>query len=191
MVIETSIPLPQQARPRALTVAQVVSHIRALIERQFPTPLWIEGELSNCSYPASGHIYFSLVDEKVTDRFGQRLVLPCAFFKNANQQLKFKLTDGLKVLCYGEISTYESRGQYQLRVLNVQPKGKGELQLAFEQLKQRLQQEGLFDDARKKPMPTMPHRVGLITSSSGSAIHDMVSKLRDWFHLIIVSGKVQ
>ncbi len=180
-----------QVTPKALTVGEVVSRIRALIEGQFPAALWVEGELSNCSYPASGHIYFSLVDERQTDRFGQRLVLPCAFFRNANQHLKFKLTDGLKVLCYGEITTFESRGQYQLRVLRVEPKGMGALQLAFEQLKKRLAAEGLFDEARKQPIPPLPERVGVITSRSGSAIHDIVSKLRGHFDVIIVPVKVQ
>ncbi len=176
---------------RAFTVGEIVSQIRALIERQFPAPVWVEGELSNCSFPASGHIYFSLVDEQATDRYGQRLVLPCAFFRHANQHLKFKLTDGLKVLCLGEVTTYDSRGQYQLRVLRVLPKGKGELQLAFEQLKKQLQAEGLFDEARKRPIPALPARIGIITSRSGSAIHDMVSKLRGWFHVVVLPVKVQ
>jgi len=177
--------------PTALTVGEVVARIRGLIEQQFPSPVWVEGELSNCSYPSSGHIYFSLVDEKATDRFGQRLLLPCAFFRGANQGLKFKLLDGQKVLCLGQVTTYEGRGQYQLRILRVEPKGVGALQLAFEQLKQRLQAEGLFDQARKRPIPAMPSRVGVITSPSGSAIHDMVSKLRDWFHVIVLPVKVQ
>ncbi|MBI4353888.1 MAG: exodeoxyribonuclease VII large subunit [Candidatus Omnitrophica bacterium] len=176
---------------KALTVAQVVSRIRALIEREFPTPLWIEGEASNCTYHASGHIYFSLVDEQVTDRFGQRLVLPCAFFKNANQYLKFKLTDGLKVLCLGQVTTYEGRGQYQLKVFRVEPKGIGALQLAFEQLKKKLAAEGLFDEARKRPIPRLPRRIGVITSRSGSAIHDIVSKLRGRFDIMIIPVKVQ
>ena len=93
--------------PAALTVGDVVSRIRSLIEAQFPAPIWVEGELSNCSFPASGHIYFSLVDERATDRFGQRLVLPCAFYRGMNQGLKFTLTDGLKVLCLGQVTTYE------------------------------------------------------------------------------------
>ena len=189
-------PGPSSARagaghPAALTVAQVVGQIRALIEQRFPSPLWIQGELSNCTYAGSGHIYFSLVDETATDRFGQRLVLPCAFFKGANQHLKFKLTDGLKVLCLGQVTTYEGRGQYQLRVLQVEPKGIGALQLAFDQLKKRLSAAGLFEEARKKPIPRLPQRVGLITSLHGSAIHDMVSKLRGRFDVIILPAKVQ
>ena len=179
------------AAPRALTVAQVVARIRALIEREFPLPVWVEGELSNCTYHTSGHIYFSLVDEQVTDRFGQRLVLPCAFFRNANQHLKFKLTDGLKIVCVGSVTTYEGRGHYQLKVLRVEPKGIGALQLAFEQLKKRLKAEGLFDEARKRPIPRLPHRVALVTSPTGSAIHDMVSKLRGRFDVVVVPVKVQ
>jgi exodeoxyribonuclease VII large subunit len=177
--------------PKAFTVAEVVSRIKLLIERQFPAPLWIEGEISNCSTPASGHIYFSLVDERVTDRLGQRLLLPCAFFRNANQHLKFKLEDGMKALCFGDVSTYEAKGQYQLRVLRVQVKGKGDLLVAFEQLKKRLAAEGLFDEARKKSIPRLPERVGVITSRTGSAIHDIVSKLRGWFHVIVLPVKVQ
>ena len=176
---------------RALSVGDVITRIRTCIEQQFPAPMWVEGELSNCSYPASGHIYFSLVDEKAADRFGQRLVLPCAFFRGANQHLKFKLTDGLKVLCLGDVTTYEGRGQYQLKVLKVEPKGQGALQLAFEQLKKRLAAEGLFDEARKRPIPQLPDRVGVVTSLTGSAIHDMVSKLRGRFEVVVVPAKVQ
>ena len=175
----------------ALSVAQVVSQIKALIERQFPAAIWVEGELSNCSFPSSGHIYFSLVDDAMTDRFGQRLVLPCAFYRGANQHVKFKLADGLKVLCLGEVTTYERQGQYQLKVLRVEPRGIGALQLAFEQLKKRLQAEGLFDESRKRPIPSMPRRVGIVTSPTGSAIHDMVSKLRGHFPVVIMPVKVQ
>ncbi len=175
----------------ALSVAEVVARIRGSIERQFPAPLWVEGELSNCTYHASGHIYFSLLDPEATDRFGQTLLLPCAFFRGMNQHLQFKLVDGLKVLCLGQVTTYEGRAQYQLKVLQVQPKGKGALQLAFEQLKKRLQAEGLFDDSRKRPIPRMPERIGLVTSPSGSAIHDMVSQLRGWCHLVVLPVRVQ
>ena len=177
--------------PTALSVGQIVGRIAALIDRQFPLPLWVEGELSNVSCAASGHIYFNLKDERETDRRGQPLVLPCAFFRGANQHLKFELTDGLKLLCYGQVTTYPSRAQYQLQVLRAEPKGKGALQLAFEQLKQRLQAEGLFETSRKRPMPAMPERVGVVTSPSGSAVHDIVSKLRGWFRVVIVPAKVQ
>lgn len=181
----------RQTPPAALTVGDVVGRIRGLIERQFPSPLWIEGELSNCSYAASGHIYFDLADEQATDRRGQRLLLPCAFFRGLNQALRFKLESGMKVLCYGEVTTYEAKGQYQLRILRVEPKGIGALQVAFEQLKQRLQAEGLFDEARKRPIPALPERVGIVTSLTGSAIHDMLIRLRGHVHLILLPAKVQ
>ena len=190
MPADASLVLPRSA-PKAFTVGEIVTRIRALMEQQFPEAVWVEGELSNCSYPASGHIYFSLVDEKTTDRFGQRLVLPCAFYRGFNQHLKFKLTDGLKVLCLGQVTVYESKGQYQLKVMRVEPRGIGALQLAFEQLKKRLQAEGLFDPSRKRPIPKLPDRVGVITSGSGSAVHDMGSKLRGRFHVIVVPVKVE
>jgi exodeoxyribonuclease VII large subunit len=180
-----------QTQAQVLTVAEVVGAIRLLIERQFAAPVWIEGELSNCSYPASGHIYFTLVDEKATDRFGQRVVLPCAFFRGANQSLRFRLEDGQKVLVLGQIATYESRGQYQVRVMRVEPKGAGALQLAFEQLKKRLAAEGLFDEARKRPLPRVPEVIGVVTSATGSAVHDMVDKLRGRFQVRILPVKVQ
>lgn len=187
-----AIPATEPIRvPSALSVAQVVTQIRALIESRFPAPLWVEGELSNCSFPASGHIYFSLVDERGTDRFGQRLLLPCAFYRGSNQHLKFRPADGMKVLCLGQLTTYERQGQYQLRVLRVEPKGIGALQLAFEQLKKRLAAEGLFDEARKRPIPKTPECIGVITSPSGSAVHDIVSKLRNFFHVIVIPTKVQ
>jgi len=178
-------------RPLPLTVGQVVLRIKSLIEQTFPTNIWVEGEVSNCTHHTSGHIYFSLVDEHATDRFGQRLLLPCAFFRHVNQHLKFKLEDGMKVLCRGDVATYESRGQYQLRVLQVEPKGIGSLQLAFEQLKRRLSAEGLFDEDRKRAIPASPNRIAVITSLTGSAVHDMVSKLRGWFDVVIVPSKVQ
>ena len=184
---------PSAARPAAvsLTVGAVLARLRGVIEREFPGPVWVEGELSNCSYPSSGHIYFSLVDERATDRRGQRLLLPCAFFKGANQSLRFRLEDGMKVLCCGNIGIYEAQGKYQLQVLRVEPKGTGALQLAFEQMKKRLAAEGLFDEARKRPIPALPERVGIVTSPTGSAVHDMVVRLRDHFHVIILPAKVQ
>lgn len=182
---------PKVGSVKALTVAEVIGRIRGLIKQAFPGPVWIEGEISNCTYHSSGHIYFSLVDEKATDRFGQTLVLPCAFFRNANVGLKFRLEKGLKVLCLGEVTTYEARGQYQLIVLRVEPKGQGALQLAFEQLKKRLSAEGFFEEARKRPIPRLPERVAIVTSPTGSAIHDMVVRLRGVISVVIVPAKVQ
>ena len=184
-------PAEGQGGAPALTVGAIVARLRGLVEREFPGPVWVEGELSNCSYPSSGHIYFSLVDEQATDRRGQRLLLPCAFFRGANQSLRFRLEDGMKVLCYGHVTVYEAKGQYQIQVLRVEPKGTGALQLAFEQMKKRLAAEGLFDEARKRPIPALPERVGIVTSPTGSAVHDMVVRLRDHFHVIILPAKVQ
>src|SRR3989338_2005694 len=108
---------PGLARPAAaaLTVGAIVARLRGLLEREFPGPVWVEGELSNCSYPSSGHIYFSLVDEQATDRRGRRRPLPCAFFRGANQSLRFRLEDGMKVLCHGHVAMYEAKGQYQIQ----------------------------------------------------------------------------
>ena len=182
---------PATAPATTYTVGEIVARLRGLIDRQFPAAIWVEGQLSDCTYHTSGHIYFSLKDEQATDRRGQPFVLPCAFFRGANQSLKFKLTDGLKVLCSGQVTMYEARSQFQLQVLRVEPKGIGALQLAFEQLKKRLQAEGLFDEARKRPIPSVPDRVALITSPTGSAVHDMVSKLRGRFHVIVLPVRVQ
>jgi exodeoxyribonuclease VII large subunit len=177
--------------PKALSVGEVVARIRGAVEGAFPATLWVEGELSNCSYAASGHIYFTLVDPQATDRAGQRLILPCAFFRSANQSLKFRLEDGDQVVCLAQVTTYEARGQYQLRVLRVLRKGEGELQRAFEQLKKRLEAEGLFDAARKRPIPTLPDRIGLVTSPAGSVVHDMVARLRGHFNVVILPVRVQ
>ena len=176
---------------QAVSVAEVLARLRGAITRAFPGPVWVEGEISNCGFPDSGHIYFCLKDPKVTDRSGQHLLIKCAFFRGANQSCRFTLEDGLKVFVLGEVSLYEARGEYQLRVLRCEPQGMGALQLAFEQLKKRLQAEGLFDAKRKRPIPRMPERVGLITSMTGSAIHDMVSKLRGWVRVIVIPARVQ
>jgi exodeoxyribonuclease VII large subunit len=181
---------PVQARA-ALTVGAVIARLRGSLEREFPDPIWVEGELSNCSFPSSGHIYFSLKDEREMDGRGQPIILPCTFFRHANQFVRFKLEDGLKVLCQGQVGIYEAHGKYQLKVTRVEPKGIGALQLAFEQLKKRLAAEGLFDEARKRPIPELPERVAIVTSLTGSAVHDMVVRLREHFHVIILPAKVQ
>jgi len=183
--------LASDAAAQALRVSDIVGRIRGLIQQSFPSSVWVEGQVSNCTYHTSGHIYFSLVDEQATDRFGQRVVLPCAFFKHANQTLRFRLEDGMKLVCAGQVSVYEARAQYQLIVTEAHQKGKGDLQVAFEQLKKRLGAEGLFDEDRKRPIPRLPERIGIITSPTGSAIHDMVARLKRLVHVIIVPVKVQ
>lgn len=152
------------------SVSQLTREIKAILESSFPA-VWVEGEMSNFKlHYSSGHIYFDLKDSES--------IVHCAFFRNANQNIKFELKDGLKVICFGRISVYNKNGQYQLYVDKIEPKGIGELQLAFEQLKKRLENEGLFDAAHKVPLPLLPSRIGIITSPTGAVIRDMLHVLR-------------
>lgn len=167
------------------TVGELNRSARKLLEERF-SRIWIEGEISNFkSYP-SGHAYFSLKDED-----GQ---VSAAMFRFKSRNLTFKVKDGLAVIARGSLTIYDKRGQYQLVVEELEPKGKGSLQLAFEQLKEKLQQEGLFDEARKKPLPALPRTVGVVTSSRGAAVRDILHVLKRRFanlHVIINPVKVQ
>ncbi|MFH1574545.1 MAG: exodeoxyribonuclease VII large subunit, partial [Acidobacteriota bacterium] len=131
--------------------------------------LWIQGEISNFKHHSSGHMYFSLKDE--------RAQIKAAFFRNSNRYVKFRPEDGLEVVVRGRISVYEPRGDYQAIVEYMEPVGLGSLQLAFEQLKKKLSQEGLFDPERKKSLPLLPDKVGIITSPTGAAVRDMLRVL--------------
>lgn len=167
------------------TVSELTSKIKNLLEESFPS-VWVEGEVSNCRMPSSGHIYFTLKDEQSQ--------LNAVFFRGANQRIKFKIEDGLKVLALGNISVYQRRGDYQLIVGLLQPRGIGELQLAFEQLKRRLQKEGLFAPEHKKPIPLFPRRIGIVTSPTGAAIRDIINVINRRFHqveILINPVKVQ
>lgn len=146
-------------------VSEITKEIRALLESEFPA-VWVEGEISNYKRHSSGHIYFTLKDETAQ--------LNAVFFANANQFLKFELEDGLHVIAIGRISVYDQRGQYQLYVQRMEPKGLGALQLSFLQLKEKLEKEGLFSEERKRPIPVYPTRIGLVTSPTGAAIQDML-----------------
>lgn len=148
-----------------LTVTQLTAGIKSLLERNFEH-LWVEGEISNLRLPSSGHLYFTLKDESAQVR--------AVMFRMQNRLLKFAPADGLQVICYGRLSVYEPRGEYQIVVDYVEPKGVGALQLAFEQLKEKLAAEGLFDPAHKKPLPHLPQKIGIITSPTGAAIRDML-----------------
>lgn len=149
------------------TVSELTRNIRVVLEDTFGT-VWVEGEVSNFKkHHQSGHIYFSIRDKEST--------LSCALFRRVNIDLKFEIKDGMHVLCFGRISVYDKRGQYQLYVEKVEPKGVGALQIAFEQLKERLRKENLFDDSHKKPIPYLPQRVGVITSATGAAIRDILN----------------
>ncbi|HEX6972541.1 MAG TPA: exodeoxyribonuclease VII large subunit, partial [Limnochordia bacterium] len=132
--------------------------------------LWVKGEISNFKHHASGHMYFTLKDE--------RSRLKCVCFRGKNVQLRFRPEDGMKVLARGQIGIYEVSGVYQLYVEELHAAGQGDLALAFEQLKARLAAEGLFDPARKRPLPFLPRTVGVVTSPSGAAFRDIVSVLR-------------
>jgi exodeoxyribonuclease VII large subunit len=146
-------------------VSEITREINNLLEQSFPT-LWVEGEISNYTLHFSGHRYFSLKDENAQIR--------CVLFRREGKKLAFEPQDGMKVFALGNITVYEKSGQYQLNVIRLHPVGIGELELAFQQLKERLYNEGLFDEAHKKPVPEYPEVIGVVTSSTGAAIRDII-----------------
>ncbi len=146
-------------------VSEITREIRGVLEAQFAN-VWIEGEISNFKHHSSGHMYFTLKDEGAQ--------ISACFFAKANQFLKFELKDGLHVICIGRVSVYDQRGSYQIYVQRMEPKGLGALQLAFLQLKERLEKEGLFAEDRKRQIPSYPTRIGIVTSPTGAAIQDML-----------------
>jgi exodeoxyribonuclease VII large subunit len=167
------------------TVAELNKHIRVILEDSFPA-VWVEGEISNFIQHTSGHMYFSLKDAGG--------VLKCAMFARSNAKLRFKPKDGMKAVCFGKISVYEPRGDYQLIVQEIEPKGVGALQLAFQQLKEKLLKEGLFDERHKVPIPELPTRIGIVTSPTGAAIRDILNVTRRRFsnvEIIINPVRVQ
>src|ERR1700737_3502654 len=157
---------------RGWSVTELTVRIRDLLARNF-TDILVEGEISNCREASSGHIYCTLKDERTQIR--------CICFKTQLRTMKFRPEDGLRVTVRGSISVYEARGDYQIYVESFEPVGLGALQLAFEQLKKRLEAEGLFSQERKKPLPVLPRCIGLITSPSGAAVRDVVRILRRRF----------
>ncbi|MFH1282736.1 MAG: exodeoxyribonuclease VII large subunit [bacterium] len=154
------------------TVSEISQQIKQLIESQF-TNVWIEGEISNIKYHTSGHIYFSLKDEKSN--------INAVIWSGQSSILKFKLENGQKVTVLARLSAYIARSQYQLIVLKIDPSGKGALQLAFEQLKAKLEKEGLFDSKLKKAIPVFPRKIGIVTSPTGAALRDILSVLKRRF----------
>jgi exodeoxyribonuclease VII large subunit len=154
---------------RIWSVRALVTDIRQQVETNY-ADLWVEGEISNCRPAPSGHIYFTLKDGDAQ--------LPVVIFRKHASLLRFHPADGLAVLVRGRISIYESRGQLQLIAEAIEPRGAGTLQLAFEQLKERLLAEGLFDAARKRPLPSFPKCIGIITSPTGAVIRDIVTIVR-------------
>ena len=168
-----------------LTVSQLTAEIKSLLEKNFEH-LWVEGEISNLRIPSSGHFYCTLKDASAQIR--------AVMFRMQNRLLKFQPEDGLQVVGYGRLTVYEPRGEYQLVLDHLEPKGLGALQLAFEQLKEKLAREGLFDPARKKPLPFLPQKIGIITSPTGAAIRDILQILDRRFpnvHLLLYPVRVQ
>src|SRR5207249_5284872 len=169
---------PVAAR-RVMSVTDLTVKIRDRLEHDF-FDVWVEGELSNCRVWNTGHLFFTMKDSASQIRG--------FMFRSALRYLKFKPADGLRVVARGKISVYEPKGEYQLVCEHLEPQGLGALQLAFDQLKQRLQAEGLFDASRKRPLPALPRKIGIRTSLDGSAIRDIIKVLRRRYtnaHLII------
>lgn len=177
--------IEDQSPPKALTVSQLTATLKMVMEASFPF-VWVSGEISNYKQASSGHIYFTLKDE------GSQLA--AILWRSTAQRLRFQLKDGLKVLVAGPIQLYETRGQYQIIAEMIEPQGLGALELAFRQMRQKLEVEGLFHPERKRPLPVFPRRIALITSPSGAAVKDMLQVItRRWprANIVVVPVPVQ
>ncbi len=160
---------PTIKNPQVYSVSGLTRDIRAIMEAAFDS-VWVEGEISNFRTVASGHSYFVLKDDKSQIR--------CVLFKGYRAGIKFQPEDGDQVLMFGRISVYDARGEYQIVAESLEPRGLGALQKAFEQLKEKLDKEGLFDEEKKKPLPEFPWKVGVVTSSTGAAVRDILNVIR-------------
>jgi exodeoxyribonuclease VII large subunit len=178
-------PVAAPPRRRILTVSQLTAAIRTLLEERF-VEIWVEGELSNCKVWNTGHMYFTLKDGGAQ--------IKSVMFRSSLRYLKFKPQDGLRVVARGKISVYDPKGEYQIICEHLEPEGLGARQLAFDQLKQRLAKEGLFDPRRKRPLPTLPRKIGVVTSIEGAAVRDILKVLRRRHpnaHIVIRPARVQ
>jgi len=167
------------------TVSQITRKIRTSLEYNFSN-VSILGEISNIRTPGSGHIYLTLKDKSSQ--------LQAVVFRNIANKIKFELKDGMEVISFGSVTVYEPRGQYQLIINKIEPKGIGALQLAFQQLKEKLEKEGLFDQTHKKPIPFIPQKIGIVTSPTGAAIKDILTIIDRRFtniEILIYPVKVQ
>src|SRR2546421_1568100 len=174
-----------QQTSKILTVAELTRAIRGTLETKFRA-VWVQSEISNYKLHPSGHQYFTLKDA--------RAQIACVIFRNTMAPLRQPLVDGAQVQVYGNVSVFEARGQYQLSVQILQPRGLGLLQAKFEALKRKLEAEGLFDPARKRVLPKFPRRIGIVTSPSGAAIRDILNILRrraPWMSILISPVRVQ
>ncbi len=182
---QSSVIGPQAAARRVLTVTELTIQVRDLLEERLGE-VWVEGELSNCRVWNTGHLFFTLKDNATQ--------IKGVIFRSALRYLKFKPGDGLRVVARGRVSVYEPKGEYQIVCEHLEPHGLGALQLAFDQLKKRLHDEGLFDAARKRPLPALPRKIGVVTSLDGAAIRDIIKVLNRRYrnlHLVISPARVQ
>ncbi|MDD8026598.1 MAG: exodeoxyribonuclease VII large subunit [Acidobacteriota bacterium] len=172
-------------KDKVYTVTEITSVIKAALETAFPQ-IWVEGEVSNARLYGSGHVYLTLKDAGSS--------IPAVIWKSAAARLKFEVKDGQQLVCRGKIDVYPPRGAYQLIIDRAEPKGKGALQMAFEQLKEKLKAEGLFDPARKRKLPLRPKRIGIVTSPTGAAVIDILRTLERRsakLHVLIYPARVQ
>lgn len=172
------LPLFERVTPKIYTVTEIATRVRELLESQIGS-VWIEGEISNLRVPSSGHCYFSLKD--------QRSQIRVVLWRGTYKSLRFDLKDGLEVILHGNLSAYEPRSEYQIIGDRVEPKGLGALQLAFEQLKEKLAKEGLFDPKHKQPIPMLPQRIGIVTSPTGAALRDMLNVINRRFANVTIT----
>jgi exodeoxyribonuclease VII large subunit len=178
-------PAPVADPRRVLTVAQLTARIRTLLEEQF-FEVWVEGELSNCKVWTSGHMYFTLKDRDAQ--------IKGVMFGSSLRLLRFKPQDGLRVVARGRVSVYGPKGEYQIACEHMEPEGLGARQLAFQQLNERLAAAGLFDAQRKRPLPALPRKIGIVTSLDGAAVRDIIKVLRRRYanaHVVIRPTRVQ
>jgi len=148
------------------TVSKLTREIKTLLEDTYPF-IWVTGEISNYAVPSSGHSYFTLKD--------QQAVVSAVMFKNQKRNLKFELTNGIKIIGLGRLSLYEPRGSYQIIFEHLEPEGAGSMQIAFEQLKKKLMDKGFFDDKHKRPIPFLPFKISVVTSGTGAAVQDIIN----------------
>ena len=170
---------------RVYTVTQLTRQVRQALEDRFPG-VRVTGEISNLRQPSSGHLYLTLKDENAQ--------LSAVIWRSTASRILYRIEDGLEVLAYGDVTVYEPRGQYQLVIRRLEPKGVGALQLAFQQLKEKLAKEGLFDPAHKKPIPQFPRKIGIVTSPTGAAIRDILTTIGNRcpnVHVLLYPVRVQ
>ncbi len=177
---------PEQNAPgRVYSVSELNSEMKILVEATYPM-VWVEGEVSNFTQPSSGHFYFNLKDSKS--------ILKAVMWKSSHRFLRWQPKNGMKVMVHGRLTVYEPQGCYQIDVVQIVPHGKGDLYAAFEQLKEKLKAEGLFDAGRKRSIPLLPKKIGIITSRTGAAIQDILNILNRRFanlHILIFPATVQ